>query len=383
MEPARGLPAKGRAADEVLAELRALRRQDAALASGRVLGSMCTAPHPVGVEAYQLFLETNLGDPAWCRGAQQAERRALASILGLLHAGQDADALLVSGGAEANLTALRVARRSGLREVILPRTAHFSFLKACDLLDMEPRWAEVDAQYRADVGSVERALGPNTACIVGIAGTTELGTVDPIPALGALAREHHVPLHVDAAFGGFVLPFLPAAPRFDLGVEGVDMLTLDPHKFGMAPIPAGCLAVRDASMLRRISVPTPYVSTEAQASLVGTRPGAAAAAVDAVLQHLGEAGYAEVAQRCMATARHLAKGLREAGLPPALEPVLPVVAVPVPQPERVRAALARGGWFVALAPLTRGIKVVCMPHVRREHVDAFVPALARAAKEAS
>ncbi|MCA1812836.1 MAG: tyrosine decarboxylase MfnA [Halobacteriales archaeon] len=375
------LPAKGRPAAEVLAELRALRAEDQAFASGRVLGSMCTAPHPVAVQAYQMFLETNLGDPAWCRGAQEAERRALASILGLLHAPGGSDGLLVSGGAEANLTALRIARRSGLREVILPRTAHFSFLKACDLLDMEPRWAELDGQFRVDVGSVEAQLGPNTACIVGIAGTTELGTVDPIRELGALALEHAAHLHVDAAFGGFALPFLPGAPGFDFALAGVDSLTIDPHKMGMAPIPAGCLAVRTAEMLRRISVPTPYVSTEAQASLVGTRPGAAAAATHAVLQHLGEAGYHEVAQRCMATARLLAKRLREAGLPPVLEPVLPVLAVPVPKPEPVRAALAKQGWFVSLAPLTRGIKVVCMPHVRPEHVEAFVPALRAAVQE--
>jgi tyrosine decarboxylase/aspartate 1-decarboxylase len=151
---------------------------------------------------------------------------------------------------------------------------------------------------------------------------------------------------------------------------------------GMAPVPAGCLAVRSDEMLRRVSVPTPYVSTDAQASLVGTRPGAAAAATHAVLQHLGEAGYGEVVQRCMRTSRLLSKLLREAGLPPAMEPALPVLAVPVAQPERVRAALARRGWFVSLAPMTRGIKVVCMPHVREEHVRAFVPVLREAVQEA-
>lgn len=379
------LPAKGRPAEDVLAELRALRARDVPFASGRVLGSMCTAPHPVAVEAYRLFLETNLGDPAWCAGAREAESQALKAMLGLLRAPAQAGALFVSGGAEANLTGLRIARRSGLREVILPRSAHFSFVKACDLLDMEPRWASLRADGTVDATSVEGLMGPNTAALVGVAGTTELGAVDPIPELAALARDRNVHLHVDAAFGGFVVPFLKksgaALPDFDLAVEGVASLTIDPHKMGMSPIPAGCLAVRDARDLARISVPTPYVSTEAQATLVGTRPGAAAAAAHAVFQHLGEAGYLEVVGRCMGNARFLAKLLREAGLPPAMEPVLPVVAVPMAQPEKVRAALQRKGWFVSLAPMTRGIKVVCMPHVTRASLEAFVPALREAVKE--
>ena len=139
--------------------------------------------------------------------------------------------------------------------------------------------------------------------------------------------------------------------------------------------------VAEQDMLHRISVPTPYVSTRTQASLVGTRPGAAAAAVHAVLQHLGQAGYTEAALRCLDNARHLARLLREAGLPPVMEPVLPVVAVPVARPEAVRAALQERGWFVALAPRTRGIKVVCMPHVTREGLDAFVPALRDAVRQ--
>lgn len=379
------LPPKGRSAEDVLAELRALRARDVAFASGRVLGSMCTAPHPLAVQAYQLFLETNLGDPAWCAGAREAEQRALAAILGLLHGPPGAAALLVSGGAEANLTGLRIARRSGLREVILPRSAHFSFDKACDLLDMEPRWAELRPDHTVDPASVEDLIGPNTAAIVGVAGTTELGVVDPVPELAALAREHGVHLHVDAAYGGFVIPFLrqagAALPAFDLGVPGVGSLTIDPHKMGLAPIPAGVLAVAEQGMLQRISIPTPYVSTEAQAHVVGTRPGAAAAAAHAVLQHLGEAGYAEVVARCMANARLLAKLLREAGLPPVLEPVLPVVAIPVAHPEQVRAALQQRGWFVSLAPRSRGVKVVLMPHVTREAVETFVPVLKQVVAE--
>jgi tyrosine decarboxylase/aspartate 1-decarboxylase len=379
------LPPKGRPVEEVLAELRALRARDVPFASGRILGSMLTTPHPLAVEVYQLFLETNLGDPIWCAGALAAEQQALKAILGLLHASPKAGALLLSGGAEANLTGLRIARRSGLREVILPPTAHFSFDKACDLLDMEPRWASLKDDHTTDPASVEALLSPNTAAIIGLAGATELGTVDDIPAQARIAREHEVHLHVDAAYGGFVIPFArkagAALPEFDLGVPGVGSVTIDPHKMGLAPIPAGCLAVAEQGMLDRISVRTPYVSTASQASMTGTRPGAAAAATHAMLQHLGEAGYVEIVGRCMANARHLAKLLREAGLPPAIEPVLPIVAIPLGQPEQVRAALQRKGWYVSLAPRTRGIKVVVMPHVTREVIEAFVPALAEAARE--
>jgi tyrosine decarboxylase/aspartate 1-decarboxylase len=370
----------GRPAEAIRAELRRLRDRDMPFRSGRVLGSMCTAPHPIAVEAYTTFLETNLGDPWLNPGARDAEERAQASILQLLRGPEGAGAAFVSGGSEANFTALLVARtKTGRREIVLPESAHFSFEKACFYLGLTPRYVPTLADGRADVEATRTACGPRTAAVVGVAGTTELGCVDDIAGLARCAVEVGAHMHVDAAFGGFVIPFAKelgrALPDFDFGVAGVGSIAIDPHKMGLAPIPAGVLAVADRGDLTAVSKPSPYVSAERQPSLQGTRPGAAAVAAWAVMAHLGREGYRRVVAECLDTTGFLVDALKSRGIELVRDPPLTIVAFRLPDPGMVRRLLAESGFLVGLAPLARGLKVVVMPHVKREAVSAFLPAL--------
>jgi tyrosine decarboxylase/aspartate 1-decarboxylase len=379
----------GLAADDVRARLRAARARDTPFASGRILGSMCTAPHPLAVEAHQLFLETNLGDPHLAPGALALEQEALASLGGLLHAPPSARGVFVTGGSEANFSGVLLAhrKRAGSRVVVHAESAHFSLDKACTYLGLRQNVARTTPDGRADVDDVRERVSRETACVVAVAGTTELGVVDPIPEIAAMCRDLGVPLHVDAAFGGFVIPFAKrlgrSLPDFDLGVEGVTTLAVDPHKMGLAPIPAGVLFARDASDWEAVSIPSPYVSVERQPTLQGTRPGAAGAATWAVLEHLGMAGYQRIVAECLANAAHLAKGLEGAGFPPVREPELNIVAFRVPDPPAVRKALRARGWLLSLAPLSGGLKVVVMPHVTRAAIDDFLAVLPAAVEDAS
>lgn len=371
------IPPEPLEAEALRMELEVHRRRDASFEEGEILGSMCTTPHPEARRAYEAYLEANLGDPALFPGARELEARAEDHLLDLVGAPAGGRALFTSGGSEANLVALRIAREAtGGTEVVLPETAHFSFEKACELLGLTPRWVPVDGGRRADVEAVDAAVGPETAAIVAVAGTTEFGTVDPLPELADVAAGSDVPLHVDAALGGFVLPFLEDLPDLDLSLGGVASVTLDPHKMGRAPIPCGGLALARGDRVDEVAVESPYVSTPKQATVTGTRPGAAPVAAYAAMEALGRTGYGEQARRCLRNARYLADEARRVGATVPVDPVLNVVAVEAPDPEAAREALAREGFHVNLAPATGGIKVVCMPHVRREHLDAFVPALA-------
>ena len=79
-----------------------------------------------------------------------------------------------------------------------------------------------------------------------MAGTTEFGQVDPVEEIGRIAEEKDVFFHVDAAFGGFVIPFLEGCPlKFDFAVPGVSSIAIDPHKMGMSTIPSGGLLYRN------------------------------------------------------------------------------------------------------------------------------------------
>ncbi|MCL4429732.1 MAG: tyrosine decarboxylase MfnA, partial [Chloroflexi bacterium] len=277
-----------------MAELKQIRALDKRYDDGKILCSMCTKPHPLAVKAYQMFFESNLGDSGLFPGSAQLEREAVNQLATLLHS-ENAAGFVVSGGTEANLMALLAARnmaKADQPEVVLPESAHFSFTKICNLLNLKPVYVGLDSSFRVDPSEVEKNISRNTVAIVGTAGTAELGAVDPIDKLSEIALQRGVFLHVDAAFGGLVIPFLAnAQPKFDFSLEGVKTITVDPHKMGMAAIPAGGILLKEPKMLDYIKTETPYLTDGAQYTFVGTRSGAAAASAWAVFKALGIEGY--------------------------------------------------------------------------------------------
>lgn len=365
-------PEKGLSEEEVVDLLREMRSRDCTY--DRLLSTMCTRPHPVAVRAYTMFLETNLGDPGLFPGTAEIERRVV-RILGSLLRCSEAAGYISTGGTESNIQAIRAARNSSGRRdgnIIVPRSAHFSFDKIADLLNLEVRKAELDEMLRVDIGDVERLIDERTVCLVGIAGTTEFGQVDPIEDLSDLAIENGIPLHVDAAFGGFVLPFLDMDCIWDFRADGVQSITIDPHKMGMSPIPAGGLIFRSPDPVRRLETETYYLTVARQASLTGTRSGAAAAATYAVIMHLGIAGYRKVVRRCMDMTEHLVSGARAMGIEPVIEPVMNVVALEIDDPPGVRRALLERGWHVSMTREPKALRLILMPHMTEENIDLFL-----------
>ena len=210
--------AKGLSKKDVLAELKNARSLDKRYFDGKILCSMCTTQHPLAEKAYRMFFDSNLGDKGVFPGTAQLEREVIKELASLLH-GENATGFIVSGGTEANLMALLAARNTSKvknPEVILPKSAHFSFTKICNLLNLKPIYTGLDNSFKAVTSEVEKYINKNTVAIVGTAGTAELGVIDPIEALSDIAQRHDIFLHVDAAFGGLVIPFLAQAkPNFD------------------------------------------------------------------------------------------------------------------------------------------------------------------------
>ena len=345
----------------------------------RVLSSMCTEPHPDARAAAERFLATNPGDPATYEAVAELEARAVEGLAALAAHPTPADAAgyVTSGGTEANVQAVRSARnRHGGRggeelNVVAPESAHFSFHKAAEILGVELRTVPLDDDYRADVDAVAAAVDDATALVVGVAGSTEYGRVDPIPELAAIAEAAGARLHVDAAWGGFVLPFTDRAWSF--ADAPVDTLTIDPHKFGQAPVPAGGLVAREDAALDALAVDTPYLETRAQATLTGTRSGAGVAGAVAAIDALWPDGYREAAERAAENAEWLAEGLADRGYD-VVEPELPLVSADGPEP--TFAALRDAGWKVSRTGAGE-LRVVCMPHVTRSTLRAFLDDLDR------
>lgn len=366
------LPDEGLPEEELGRRIGEARDQDTPFLSGRVIGSMCTAPHPAGLQAWQMFADTNLGDPLINPGAAELAEEVVATLGSIAQGGPEADGLFLSGGTEANFTALRLARdRTGRDEVVVPETGHFSFEKAAHALGLSVTRVPTTEAFEVDVDALAEAVGPDTACVVGIAGNTEFGAVDDVPALAEVGEDAGAWVHVDAAYGGFLLPFLREPEPFGLDVAGVDSVTIDPHKMGRAPVPAGALLVDEASKLEEGATQTPYVSTERQAGLLSTRPGAAAAGAWASMHALGREGYEVQARSAVEVSQWFAGVLENKGATLAREPSLGILAVEVEANEVVRAQLAENGWKVSLTTLVPGIRIVCMPHVTAERLTEF------------
>ena len=171
--------------------------------------------------------------------------------------------LLTSGGSMATFSATVAARHDRLGEDLAGGTvyttafAHHSVAKAARLagiraahirtvphtpdLRMDPEAAAV--MIRAD-----RDAGLRPFLLVATAGTTDTGTVDPLPRLADLARHEDVWFHVDAAYGGFFRLTRRGRERL-AGMDEADSVTLDPHKTLFMPFGTGALVVRDLAAL--------------------------------------------------------------------------------------------------------------------------------------
>jgi aromatic-L-amino-acid decarboxylase len=176
-----------------------------------------------------------------------------------------AGGLLTSGASMATFSALLCARSARLPEnfskgvIYASDQAHHCIGKAVRLSGF-PRAAlhtiPTDHAQHMDVDALrhaitrDRAAGLVPFCVVANGGSTDTGSIDPLPALAALAREEGLWFHVDAAYGGFFL--LTARGRERLkGLECADSVVMDPHKGLFLPLGTGCLLVRDASTLQR------------------------------------------------------------------------------------------------------------------------------------
>ena len=176
-----------------------------------------------------------------------------------------AQGLLLSGGSAANLTAIVTAREKHAPDRVQRATiytgahAHASVRKAAriagipngqvrvcgasDGLHLDPR--EVEVRIKQDLHD-----GLLPIAIVGAAGTTNTGSIDPLPALADLAAAFGTWFHVDAAYGGFFVLSDRGRERLR-GIERADSITLDPHKSLFLPFGTGALLVRDERDLQR------------------------------------------------------------------------------------------------------------------------------------
>lgn len=183
----------------------------------------------------------------------------IADVLGLP---PEAEGLLLSGASLAHQTAIVCARdrpgyRAGTSIAYFSTQAHHSVAKALHLAGVPRdclRPIAADAAGRIDLGALRAAIAADRAdglapwLIVGVAGSTDTGAVDPLPGLAAIAADCGAWLHVDAAYGGFFRLTQRGRARL-AGIESADSVTVDAHKGLQLPYGVGALLVRHPGAL--------------------------------------------------------------------------------------------------------------------------------------
>ncbi len=280
--------------DEPSSRIDLLRRYTAALTRHQVhtphpcyFGLFNPAPTFMGIMGDLIVATFNPQLAAWSHSplAAETERRLIEAFAAKFGLPRDSDGCLTIGGAEANQTALLCALAArwpslsddGLQSLSVrpafyaSAESHHSFLKAARMAGLggaSLRIVSVNDQLQMDPAALrqrieqDRKAGLEPFLIVGTAGTTSAGIIDPLSELSEIARANGLWFHVDAAWGGAAVLVPELRPALS-GIEAADSITFDPHKYLSIPMGAGMFLTRHPHILSNsFSVSTAYMPKE-------------------------------------------------------------------------------------------------------------------------
>jgi aromatic-L-amino-acid/L-tryptophan decarboxylase len=245
--------------------------------SPRYYGQFNPTPLPIGVWADALCSALNQNAGAWRNRPTSAiiEARVIRWLCELIGYGPQSFGTLASGGSEANLIALKCARdrissdlisrgvRSAAAEPVIyaSEQCHYSIEKSADIIGLgreSLREIPTDDRFHILLDELiaaidrDRAAGRLPCCIVGVAGATSSGVIDPLEELADIAAQNGCWYHVDAAYAGALA--CSETHRSKLrGIERADSITFDPHKWLLVPFGCGAALVRDGAAVLRAS----------------------------------------------------------------------------------------------------------------------------------
>jgi glutamate/tyrosine decarboxylase-like PLP-dependent enzyme len=313
-------------AEHIREALAGLRARDLPTHGGRTLAyvydSGLAAADAMGTEALASFAGTNALDPTAFPSLLQMENDLVGIAGRLVDAPTGFVGVATSGGTESILLAV-LAARDGRPDVpaprmVLPTTAHAAFHKAAHYFGVEAVLVDVDPETkRADPDAMAAAIDERTVLVVVSAPSYAHGVIDPVTPIAAAAAAAGVRCHVDACIGGWVLPYLrrdePQQEPWTFSVPGVTSISVDLHKYAYTPKGVSILLHASAELRR----PHLFASarwpgyTMLNTTTQSTKSGGPLAAAWAVVHHIGDDGYAQLARHARKATLDLATAVSD------------------------------------------------------------------------
>ncbi len=383
LPPPKDFPEKGLAEDQVLDDVRDMLKLNPYEVENNFSISYVGPPHPISKKVAEIVAGTFFVE--WAREDQPASfrmekeaGRMMASLLGA----PNGVGFITSGGTESNISALRLARNlAGISEpeVVMPESGHYSFRVAADLLGINLKEARVLDNFRPDMDQIESLITDKTVALVCSAPDGGYGLVDPVKEFSDIAVRKNLYLHVDGAFGGFILPFMRElgmdVPEFDFSLPGVSSMMTDGHKVGLLPVATGCFVIRDEEMLQAIPTQDTVIH-----NVTATKNGDRAAIAWATMRHLGREGYRESVRRTIELRDYMVEGIEAIeGMRMVVKPQVTVVhfTSDVYDVEKIHKEMLARGWGSSYG-VSRGgpsMRLSIHPHRDMEHANRFLQAL--------
>jgi glutamate decarboxylase len=353
-------------------------------------------------------LHRNFIDHAEYPRTAEIEQRCIRMLADLFHAPGETTGARTQGSSEAiMLGALSMkwnwrkrreaaGRPSTNPNLVFGGDVHVVWDKFCRYFDVEPRTVPLQkGKYTIGPEDVRPHVDENTIGVAAVLGTTFTGHRDDIVGINELLvqmrneRGLDVPLHVDAASGGFVWPFLYPDSEWDFRLEQVRSINVSGHKFGLVYPGVGWLVFRDRSVLAQDLVfEENYLGkTDATFTLNFSTGSSMVLAQYYNLVRYGRAGYTYIMRGMQQNARALADGLRGMGRFELIGPdeeQLPLVAFRLAGDEGYDEfdiawqLSAERGWMVPAYTLPPDaddvtiMRALVKQTLSREHVDTLV-----------
>ena len=286
--------------------------------------------------------------------------------------------------------------------LVIGADVHVVWEKFARYFDVEMRVIPMEKdRYTLSVDEVRKQIDENTICVGVVMGTTFTGQLDPVQEVNALLEEvekekgWHIPIHVDGASGGFILPFLYPDFAWDFRLSHVHSINVSGHKYGLVYPGVGWLIMRDkADLPEDLIFYVNYLgSEEATYTLNFSRGSAMMIAQYYNLLRLGKKGYTSVMKNSLQNARYLASRLKKV---PNLQLVnediqLPILALRVKDKKEYNVyqmsdRLRERGWIVPAYSLPQNaeeievLRIVVKENFSRDMADMLVEDMHRYAK---